>query len=91
MLLPELKLRRDKIRSLMAQQNIDAAIITCNVNLSKLRARLLVGYLYLPLHPPARLFVKRPNNWLANMYTPSANRNRSSSCEKRIAHAATIM
>lgn len=31
MLLPELKLRRDKIRSLMAQQEIDAALIACNV------------------------------------------------------------
>ena len=29
MLLPELKLRRDKIRSLMAQQEIDAALIAC--------------------------------------------------------------
>ena len=33
MLQPELKLRRDKIRALMAQQGIDAALITCNVNL----------------------------------------------------------
>lgn len=33
MLQPELKLRRDKIRWLMAQQGIDAALITCNVNL----------------------------------------------------------
>ena len=33
MLQPELKLRRDKIRALMALQEIDAAIVTCNVNL----------------------------------------------------------
>lgn len=33
MLQPELKMRRDKIRVLMAQQNIEAALITCNVNL----------------------------------------------------------
>ena len=32
MLQPELKLRRDKIRVLMAQQEIDAALIACNVN-----------------------------------------------------------
>ena len=32
MLQPELKLRRDKIRALMVQQGIDAALITCNVN-----------------------------------------------------------
>ena len=61
MLLPELKLRRDKIRSLMAQQNIDAAIITCNVNLLYTYGQVVSGYLYLPLHAPARLFVKRHN------------------------------
>ena len=33
MLQSELKLRRDKIRALMAEQKIDAALITCNVNL----------------------------------------------------------
>ena len=33
MLQPELKFRRDKIRYLMAQQGIDAALIACNVNL----------------------------------------------------------
>ncbi|WP_321481010.1 Xaa-Pro peptidase family protein [uncultured Bacteroides sp.] len=62
MLLPELKLRRDKIRALMAQQNIDAAIITCNVNLLYTYGQIVSGYLYLPLHAPARLFLKRPNN-----------------------------
>lgn len=30
MLQPELKFRRDKIRSLMVSQGIDAALITCN-------------------------------------------------------------
>lgn len=62
MLLPELKLRRDKIRSIMAQQNIDAAIITCNVNLLYTYGQIVSGYLYLPLHSPAHLFIKRPNN-----------------------------
>lgn len=62
MLLPELKLRRDKIRSLMAQQEIDAALITCNVNLIYTYGRVVSGYLYLPLNAPARLFIKRPNN-----------------------------
>ena len=33
MLQPELKLRRDKIRSLMVSQGIDDALITCNTNL----------------------------------------------------------
>ena len=33
MLQPELKFRRDKIRSLMVSQGIDAALITGNANL----------------------------------------------------------
>ncbi|WP_321333391.1 Xaa-Pro peptidase family protein [uncultured Bacteroides sp.] len=62
MLIPELQLRRDKIRVLMAQQNIDAAIISCNVNLLYTYGQVVSGYLYLPLNAPARLFLKRPNN-----------------------------
>lgn len=62
MLQPELKLRRDKIRALMAQRGIDAALITCNVNLIYTYGRVISGYLYLPLQAPARIFVKRPNN-----------------------------
>ncbi len=62
MLLPELKKRRDKIRSLMSEQQIDAALITCNVNLIYTFGAVISGYLYLPLHAPARIFVKRPNN-----------------------------
>lgn len=62
MLQPELKFRRDKIRSLMAPQGIDAALITCNVNLLYTYGRVVSGYLYLPLHSPALLFFKRPNN-----------------------------
>lgn len=62
MLLPELKQRRDKIRALMAEQDIDAAIFTCNVNLLYTYGAVVSGYLYLPLNAPARLFVKRPNN-----------------------------
>ena len=62
MLQPELKLRRDKIRSLMALQGIDAALITCNANLIYTYGCVVSGYLYLPLHSPALLFFKRPNN-----------------------------
>lgn len=62
MLQPELKIRRDKIRSLMAQQGIDAALITCNTNLIYTNGSVVSGYLYLPLHSPALLFYKRPNN-----------------------------
>lgn len=61
MLFPELKQRRDKIRVLMAQQGIDAALIACNVNLIYTYGRVVSGYLYLPLNDFARLFVKRPN------------------------------
>lgn len=62
MLQPELKIRRDKIRSLMASQGIDAALITCNVNLIYTYGCVVSGYIYLPLHSPALLFFKRPNN-----------------------------
>ena len=62
MLQPELKFRRDKIRSLMAQQGIEAALITCNANLIYTYGCVVSGYLYLPLHSPALLFFKRPNN-----------------------------
>lgn len=62
MLLPELKERRDKIRALMFQQGIDAALITCNTNLIYTYGRVVSGYLYLPLNAPAHLFVKRPND-----------------------------
>lgn len=70
MLLPELKLRRDKIRSLMAQHEIDAALITCNVNLIYTYGRVVSGYLYLPLHAPARLFIKRLNNMVGEYVHP---------------------
>ena len=60
MLFPELKQRRDKIRVLMAQHGIDAALFTCNVNLIYTYGRVVSGYLYLPLNDFARLFVKRP-------------------------------
>ena len=53
MLQPELKLRRDKIRSLMVSQGIDAALITCNANLIYTYGCVVSGYLYLPLHSPA--------------------------------------
>lgn len=62
MLSPELKTRRDKIRTLMAFNNIDAALISCNVNLIYTYGRVVNGFLYLPLHSPAILFIKRPNN-----------------------------
>ena len=53
MLQPELKFRRDKIRSLMVSQGIDAALITCNANLIYTYGCVVSGYLFLPLHSPA--------------------------------------
>ena len=50
MLQPRLKFRRDKIRYLMAQQGIDAALIACNVNCFR-RGEIVNGYLGLLLHP----------------------------------------
>ena len=46
MLQPELKFRRDKIRSLMVSQGIDAALITCNANLIYTYGCVVSGYLY---------------------------------------------
>ncbi|KAA6334057.1 Aminopeptidase YpdF [termite gut metagenome] len=62
MVLPELKMRRDKIRMFMVQQHIDAALITGNTNLLYTCGQIINGYLYMPLQAPARIFVKRPNN-----------------------------
>lgn len=70
MLQPELKFRRDKIRYLMAQQGIDAALIACNVNLLYTYGEIVNGYLYLPLHSPALLFVKRLNNIVGEFVFP---------------------
>jgi Xaa-Pro aminopeptidase len=46
----------------MQQQNIEAALIACNVNLLYTYGQIISGYLYLPLNSPALIFVKRPNN-----------------------------
>lgn len=62
MLQPELKMRRDKIRVFMAKKGINAALITCNVNMLYTFGRVVCGYLYLPLNSPAILFLKRPHN-----------------------------
>lgn len=76
MLQPELKFRRDKIRYLMAQQGIDAALIACNVNLLYTYGEIVNGYLYLPLHSPALLFVKRLIILWENLYSLFVNLSR---------------
>ena len=76
MLQPELKMRRDKIRVLMAQQNIDAALITCNVNLLYTYGRVVSGYLYLPpTHRPC-YSSNAPTILPANTSSLSETRNR---------------
>ncbi len=75
MLLPELKLRRDKIRSLMAQQEIDAALIACNVNLIYTYGRVVSGYLYLPLNAPPVYSSNVPTILKGNIFILSVNRN----------------
>lgn len=61
MVQPELKERRDRIREYMAKENIDAALISTNVNLLYTFGQVVNGYLYLPLNSPAILFIKKPD------------------------------
>ena len=57
----ELALRQEKIRTLMIQSNIDAALITCNVNILYTCGQVLSGYCYLPVVGEPWYFVKRPS------------------------------
>ena len=80
MLQPELKFRRDKIRSLMALQGIDAALITCNTNLIIHTAALsAVTFIFRSIHPHC-CFSNVPTISQANIRSLSANRNRLSIC-----------
>jgi len=57
----ELALRQEKIRALMLQSNIDAALITCNVNILYTCGQVLSGYCYLPAAGEPWYFIKRPS------------------------------
>ena len=57
----ELALRQEKIRKLMIQSDIDAALITCNVNILYTCGQVLSGYCYLPVVGEPLYFVKRPS------------------------------
>ncbi|MDD4608992.1 MAG: Xaa-Pro peptidase family protein [Bacteroidaceae bacterium] len=70
MLATELKIRRNKIRVLMQQKKIDAAIITCNVNLLYTCGQIVSGYLYLSVDGADHLFIKRPNNLMGESIHP---------------------
>ncbi len=77
MLQPELKLRRDKIRSLMAPQGIDAALITCNANLIYTYGCVVSGYLYLPTTLTCfYCFLNVPTISQENIHSQSANQNK---------------
>lgn len=81
MLQPELKFRRDKIRSLMVSQGIDAALITCNANLIYTYGCVVSGYLYLP--PFIRLHYYFLNVLITSQestHSLSANRNKLLIC-----------
>ena len=57
----ELTLRQEKIQALMLRSNIDAALITCNVNILYTCGQVLSGYCYLPVAGEPLYFVKRPS------------------------------
>lgn len=58
----ELKTRHEKIRKLMQEESIDAALICCNVNLLYTCGQVINGFVYLPVNGEVIWFVKRPNN-----------------------------
>ena len=60
----------------MAQQGIDAALIACNVNLLYTYGEIVNGYLYLPLHSPALLFVNVLIILWENLYSLFVNLSR---------------
>lgn len=55
----ELELHRAKVQALMAAGGVDAALITCNVNLLYTCGAVASGWLYLPAQGEAVLFLKR--------------------------------
>lgn len=57
----ELELRQDNIRKMMKASEIDAMLISCNVNLLYAFGKIINGYMYLPAEGEALVFIKRPN------------------------------
>ncbi|MDR1673147.1 MAG: Xaa-Pro peptidase family protein [Bacteroidales bacterium] len=56
----EYSIRMEKVRQQMRAANVDAFLITTNVNLFYLTGGVLAGYLYIPVCGEAVLFVRRP-------------------------------
>ena len=76
MLQPELKLRRDKIRSLMALQGIDAALITCNANLIYTYGCVVSGISISHYTHLLYCFLNVPTISQENIHSQSANQNK---------------
>ncbi len=89
----ELVLRHEKIRSLMAQLNIDAALITCNVNILYVCGQVINGYCYLPLKGEPLYFVKRPSGLKGTHihYIRKPEQIAEYLVEKGIMHPETLM
>jgi Xaa-Pro aminopeptidase len=56
----ELQLRWKKIQSAMKKEQIDACLISTNVNLLYALGQVIIGYVYLQQEGDALIFVKRP-------------------------------
>ena len=80
MLQPELKFRRDKIRSLMVSQGIDAALITCNANLIYTYGCVVSGYLTSPFIRLHYYFLNVLITSQESTHSLSANRNKLLIC-----------
>ena len=69
----EINLRIAKIRSAMAQQNLDAILITDNANIYYVTGRVINGYVYLPADGDVTYFIRRPVELKGDNITTSAS------------------
>ncbi|MDE6175628.1 MAG: aminopeptidase P family N-terminal domain-containing protein, partial [Duncaniella sp.] len=56
----ESQTRLDKIRAMMAADNLRAILISDNANKYYVTGRVFAGYVYIPLEGPVMYFVRRP-------------------------------
>lgn len=56
----EIDLRLQRLRSLMAEENMEAMLISSNANIYYASGRVLNGYVYVPLEGETLYFVRRP-------------------------------
>ena len=64
----ELKRRWQKIQAQLKQQQIDACLISTNVNLLYTLGRVISGYVYLPQEGEPLVFIKRPEGIVDEKY-----------------------